>query len=251
MPITGSRRRTFTAQAWTDISSLVPHCKEFLGPSTCFQSRVTPHGEDLCDDYDTNSRECACTAIPQRTTSMNPPPETAKEIARRFTEGAKENFDKSALLAKDITHNIEDIAHQGSDATKDLAQHATETAKEIYQSAALKAKDGLETTKEYVRKNPLPVVVGALAFGAAIGYLLLSRRKQTFGERYVGEPLCSMRESVLAALAPVTKRVHDEYDSVRGGAGKFLKRAHRSEAGRAVDSLSDRIGRVGNNLKFW
>ena len=55
-------------------------------------------------------------------------------------------------------------------------------------------------------------------------------------------------EAFLGALAPVAQRVHDGYDSARDGAGKMLDRVHGGHAG---SSISDQIGRIGNNLKFW
>ena len=112
--------------------------------------------------------------------------------------------------------------------------------------------DTLASSKEYVRQNPVLVVAGALAFGAAIGcMLMMARRQPTFRERYVDEPLDSAREAILAALAPAAQRLHEEYDSARDGAGKAMDRLHRFNPGRTVDSLSTQIGRVGNNLKFW
>lgn len=156
-------------------------------------------------------------------TPINELPEAAREIARRAAEGAKET-----------------------------AQKATDTAKDMYHSAAMKAGDTLTTSKEYVRRNPVPVVLGAIAFGAALGYMLMmARRKPTFSERCVDAPLASVREAILSALTPVAQRVHEEYDSARDGAGKLLDRVHRFSPGRTVDSLSDQIGRVGSNLKFW
>jgi hypothetical protein len=122
----------------------------------------------------------------------------------------------------------------------------------MYHSATLKAEDTLVTSREYVRRNPVPVVLGAIAFGVAIGYtLMMARRKPTFGERYADEPLVAVREAILGALAPVTQRVHKGYDSARDGAGKVMERVHHFGPGHTVESFSDRIGRIGNNLKFW
>lgn len=80
---------------------------------------------------------------------------------------------------------------------------------------------------------------------------MVVQRKSTFGERYVDEPLIAAREAIMGALAPVAQSVHRGYDSARHGAEKALDRAHRFHPGRKSNSFSDRIGRVGNNLKFW
>jgi len=212
---------------------------------------------------------------------MNQLPEAAREIAGQATDVAEETAKRATVAAKDVTGAVRDAAkdvtdaakdayktlsskvEEGAgrtkeyaqhavDATKDAAHHATGSAKDMYQSAALKAEDTLSTSKEYVRQNPVLVVVGALAFGAAIGcMLMMARRHPTFRERYVDEPLDSAREAILAALAPVAQRLHEGYDSARDGAGKAMDRAHRFNPERTVDSLSRQIGRVGSNLKFW
>lgn len=142
-----------------------------------------------------------------------------------------------------------ETAQKVIDVTKDAAHRATESAKEICHSAALRAGDTLATSKDYVRRNPVPVVLGAVALGAAIGYILMSsRRKPTFGERFADEPLASVREAILGALTPVAQSVHDGYDTARDRVGKAM---HRYAPGSTGGHLSDRLCRVGSNLKFW
>ncbi|MEO8614852.1 MAG: hypothetical protein ABI600_06925 [Luteolibacter sp.] len=176
---------------------------------------------------------------------MNQLPEAASEIAGQTADAAKETVQRATLAARNVTGVLEDVA-------KDAANRVTDTAKDMYQSAALKAEDTLATSKEYVRQNPVPVVLGAIAFGAAIGYMLvMARRKPTFRERYVDGSLDSVREAVLAALAPFGQRLHEGYDSAQNGAAKAMDQVNRFNPGRTVDSLSGKIGRVGNNLKFW
>ena len=46
------------------------------------------------------------------------------------------------------------------------------------QNAQSKAQDALVASKNYVRENPVPVIVGALLLGAGIGYLLSQREKE-------------------------------------------------------------------------
>lgn len=179
-------------------------------------------------------------------------PEAAGEIARRVADAAKETAKKATAAAKDVTGVVEDMAGNVTDATKDAATRVTDSAKDMYQSASLKAGDALATSKEYVRQNPVPVVLGAVAFGVAIGYMLvMPRRKPTFSERYADEPLVAVREAILEALTPVAQRVHKGYDSARDGAGKVMDRVHSVGSGHTADSFSDQIGRIGHNLKFW
>lgn len=185
-------------------------------------------------------------------TPVNLLSDAAREIARRAADAAKETAQRATVAANDVTGKVEDVVGDVSNATKDAATRATDMAKEMYQSVALKAEDTLATSKDYVRRNPVPVVLGAVAFGVAIGYMvLLARRKPTFGERYADEPLAAVREAILGALAPVTQSVHKGYDAAREGAGKVMERVPSFGPGRSGDSFSDQIGRIGNNLKFW
>ena len=173
--------------------------------------------------------------------SVNPLPEAAKEIAKKTT-----------AAAKDITDAVEDIGEDIADAGKSTAQYAADKARALYQSAAERAEESLTTSKEYVCRNPLPVVLGAFAFGAALGCLLImARRKPTFSERYADEPLAAVREALIGALAPVTQRMHDGYDSARAGAEKVIDRVHSLSNKRIGNSISHRAGSIGSNLKLW
>ena len=145
-----------------------------------------------------------------------------------------------------------EMAQNATASVEDATKDAGERAKDLYHTAALKAVETLATSKEYVRRNPVPVVLGAVAFGLALGYLLVkARRTPLFGDRHADEPLVAVREAVLGALAPVKQRVHKGYDTAREGAGKVMDGLHDFSSGRAGVSLPDQIGRIGNNLKFW
>ena len=167
--------------------------------------------------------------------------EIAKDSAHLAGDLAREAAERTALSSKEVAN-----------AAKDAAKRAADTAKDLYQSAAVKAEETLEISKEYVRRNPVPVFLGAIAVGAALGYILMMpRRKPTFGERYAEEPMIAVRDAILGAMTPVTQRVHTGYDSALDGAGRAMHRMHRFSSGRAAHSLSDRLGRIGENLKFW
>lgn len=174
------------------------------------------------------------------------------EIARSPAELARQTYDRFTDDAKKFTGVAMKAAGDAIDSGEDAVKHASDSAREIYLSAARKAGDSLETSKDYVRRHPVPVVLGAVALGVAVGYLLMTaRRKPTFGERYADAPMAAMRDAILGALAPVTQRIHNGYDSALDGAEKALDRVHRFDSGHAAHSFSDRIGRIGENLKFW
>ncbi len=145
-----------------------------------------------------------------------------------------------------------EIARQAPDDVRDVANRATRTAKEMYQSAAWQTEDALATTKDYVRRHPVPMVLGVLTFGVVLGYALATaRQKPTFGERYAAEPLAALREAVLSALAPVSQGAHKGYGSALDGAGKAIDRINRLSSKKASGSLPRQMGRIGNTLKFW
>jgi len=86
--------------------------------------------------------------------------------ARKAAQLDPEAYQTVSSKVEEGVERTREYAQHAVDATKDAARHATGTARDMYQSAALKAEDTLSTSKEYVRQNPVLVVVGALAFGA-------------------------------------------------------------------------------------
>jgi len=173
-------------------------------------------------------------------------------LQHKLPEAAKDSIQNLSSKLEEGVEHTKGYAHHAVEVTKDAAHRVTDSAKDIYHSVTHKSGDCLATSKDYVRRNPVPVVLGPLALGAAIGYLIMSnRRRPTLGERFVDQPLNSVRDAILTAFAPVSQRVHDGYDSARGGVENVLERAHHFGSGCRADSMSDRIGRVGSNLKFW
>lgn len=180
-------------------------------------------------------------------------PETATEkITREAADMAKETAKRAADSAKEAADSVAGTATVFADATQDAVGGMTDSAKNICRSAALKTEEVLDTSREYVRLNPVPALLGAITLGAALGCLvMMARRKPTFGERYADEPVDAVRDAIFGAFSPVTKRVHHGYDAARTGAGKAMDRAHRFGKGPNCHSITDQFARFGNNLKFW
>ena len=106
-------------------------------------------------------------------------------------------------------------------------------------------KDSLIQTKAYVRKNPLPVLLGAVACGMAVGCALaiITRREATLRERLIDQPLTNFREALHEALAPLNDHLRHDYASVRDGVEKvFPQRGN---------TWSNQISQASRNLKFW
>lgn len=153
---------------------------------------------------------------------------------------------------------------QTTDAAKDAFQTVRAKADEAYQTVRAKADETIQTvrakadetatrTNEYVRQHPLPSLLGAVAVGVALGYLLaITRRHEpTFREQFVEEPLEAARRALYATLAPVAERLHDGYDAARSCVGSTANKVHHFNGSRAAESVTDQLRRVGGNLKFW
>ena len=232
---------------------VIPHGAE---PAYCVASGNENDHLPFCS-YLTHHQTKLMNTDTLKSPPINYQPEAAKEAAQRAADAVKEAAQRVTDDSRDVAHRatdaVKDIAQRATDATKEAAQHASDAAKEICHTVSVKAEDAMVRTKEYVRENPVPALLGALAFGAALGYMIVMTRRHepTFRERYVNEPLHTAREAIYAVLAPVAQRLHEGYDSARDGAGKALDKMHEFHPSRAVDSWSGQLRRVGSNLKFW
>ena len=157
-------------------------------------------------------------------------------------------------LQDDAPEAVQTATGHASQTAKDALNMASDTAKDLYQNVRAKADDTAVATSEYVRQHPMPSVLGAIALGVGLGYLLaLSARhhQPSLREQYVDEPLDAARDALYAVLAPVAHRIRSGYESARGNAEKALEEAHHFDGSHAAHSLADQVRRVGSNLKFW
>jgi ElaB/YqjD/DUF883 family membrane-anchored ribosome-binding protein len=178
--------------------------------------------------------------------------EPTKELASFASDEVKTSVKNVSVITKDMVGEAEELAGEISHSTVEAAKNVADKAKELYHTAADQAGVTLASTKEYVRKNPLSLVMGSLLLGAAVGYLIINaRRKPTFAERFADEPMVSVRDAIRGAFTPAAHRVHESYDSARQGVGKVMDQVHRLRPGHSRESLSDRISRTAHNLKFW
>ena len=138
-----------------------------------------------------------------------------------------------------------------SGGVSDAAQRASQLAHEAANTVRVKTDEGITRSQEYVRQNPLPTILGALAVGIAVGYLVTRREEETVAERYVSEPIHSAREAIFAVLAPIASKLHHQYDVARSTAGDAVDRLHSRKTKRAAENWLDDARRFGSNLKFW
>jgi ElaB/YqjD/DUF883 family membrane-anchored ribosome-binding protein len=85
-----------------------------------------------------------------------------------------------------ITQNVDQLGQEFQQARQTVENAADEAVR----SVRTNAESALCCASESIRKNPIPIVVGAAAFGVAIGCLIMSgRHTPNFQERYLTEPL--------------------------------------------------------------
>jgi len=157
----------------------------------------------------------------------------------------------STEIGEGVEHTVHVVQH-AADVARNAAHRVSETAREACQTASEKASHTMANSKECVRRHPVSMVLGAVVFGAAVGYLVMgTRRKPGFRERHVEEPLLELREAIQSVLSPVTRRLHQGYGAACDGVGKAIDQVHRHSPGHSSSSVSDRLSQVGKKIKFW
>ena len=97
------------------------------------------------------------------------------------------------MTLESIPENADEFGEILDRTAKPLRQASIDASRAI----CTEAKHALACATEQIRKNPVPIVVGAVAFGVAIGYLIVSgRQTDTFHERYVDEPLAQATDAI-------------------------------------------------------
>ncbi len=129
------------------------------------------------------------------------------------------------------------------------AHHLAAAAQDMARITLHKVGGSLTNSREFVRRNPVPVILGAVAFGAVLDFLLMpGRRTPSLAHRYLDEPFDHARVALLAALAPVTHRLHDGYDLAVDGAERALERVQELRPRNPVACFAQRIARFGSRL---
>lgn len=181
--------------------------------------------------------------------------DVAKETAQKATDAAKETASKVGAAAKETAHKVSEAAteaaHKAGEVAKETAHRVGDAARESYVHVREGCEHTLSRTRTYVRENPVPALLGAFALGALLSYSLSSRRREpTFRERYVDDPLESIRDTVFAALAPVGKRLHNSYESAHHTAEDVLDNAH-DQLSKRGKAWAKHLRNAGQHLKFW
>lgn len=84
---------------------------------------------------------------------------------------------------------------------KEVLKPLEDSAATAYHAIRQETCHLVSSASESIRRNPVPAVVGAAVFGAAVCYLILSgRHEATFKERYVSEPLEDASDSLRTSM---------------------------------------------------
>ena len=93
------------------------------------------------------------------------------------------------------------------------------------------AKNGVADTvcggEALLRSNPVGAVLGALAIGVAIGYLV-SQREPTKRERYIDQPLEDLQSLVRTLADRATKQAGRGSDAAAGAVESLLARIKKN-----------------------
>ena len=128
-----------------------------------------------------------------------------------------------------------------------MAERVQGYAEDTLHTARVRADEAIERGQDYVRQNPVPVVLGALAVGVLVGIAIGRRDEPTLRERYVDEPLDQAHDLLHSLLAPVAKRLRHEYGDIRSQAVDAGDKIHDGY----LDPVFRRARRAADKLKFW
>ncbi len=183
-------------------------------------------------------------------------PEKAGELAQQASTATREAIatarDRAGTAiatarekTNDAMHVARDRATEAYGVARDQTQKALHTAKD-------KTNQALTQSGNYVKENPIPTLLGALAVGIVVG-VLISRKEEerTFRQRFAEDPVNAARGAVFAALAPIAEKLHDQYDTARSGAQHAVNRINTRQNRRAVDDIFSQARRTASHLKFW
>ena len=142
----------------------------------------------------------------------------------------------------------QDTGTMVEDATR-IAESAQNYAEDKFHAVRAKAGEALTRGEEYVRRNPVPIVLGALAVGLLVGVAISRREEPTLRERYVDEPLGQARDLFYSVLAPVASRLRDEFGSAQSAAGNAAEKLQ--DLGGQFSPMFKQARRAAGKLKFW
>lgn len=138
-----------------------------------------------------------------------------------------------------------------SSAEIDTQETPAEVLERVKSDAGERCQLACHRAKEIVTKNPIPTIFGALVFGAAVGYLVYSRREHlSLPDRLVKET-GSLRRALGSGSDRLSSLLHDGLDVASQRARQASGYIHDLPTDDVIHSVSDSLQRLRNRIKFW
>jgi ElaB/YqjD/DUF883 family membrane-anchored ribosome-binding protein len=129
--------------------------------------------------------------------------------------------------------------------TTESIKRVTQATAEACTSAARASRDVVERGVSYTRRNPMKVLLGAVAVGALVAYAL-HRRQTSWQERSFTLPINRMRNWMSATAERAGDTLHDYRDRAADRAADLRERATEI-AGDAMHA----VRKSARGLRFW
>ena len=140
-----------------------------------------------------------------------------------------DEFMEDDPLAASMRSSDEQISGETPGRVRQAAGKVSIAAGEAWEQAKEKAGTARERTEFFLRENPVPTVIGALALGVAIGLAIRYASSSAEKEVEAKSPLGTVDLSVLSLpfLWPLFKSMRRKYedsaDAVKGGVDRLKK----------------------------
>lgn len=179
----------------------------------------------------------------------------AKETVNRLADNVSDAAQRAGNLAQDAGQRVSGLAHDATQRVSEFAHDAGQRVSGLAHDAAevvkQKADRSISVSQDYVRGNPLPTILGALAVGMVVGYLVSRREEEEKVQKLAREPLHAARDAVYSILGPISDRLHHQYDSAKDSADDLYHRINSRKNRKAAEGLLDDARKLGSSLKFW
>ena len=129
--------------------------------------------------------------------------------------------------------------------TTESIKRVTQATAEACTSAARASRSAVERGVNYTRRNPMKVLLGAVAVGALVGFALY-RRQTSWQDRTFTLPIKRMRNWMSATAERAGDTFHDYRDLAADRAADIRERATEL-AGDAVHA----VRKSARGLRFW
>ena len=140
-----------------------------------------------------------------------------------------DEFMEDDPMAAPMRTNEERISAESPGRLRQAAEKVSTVAGDAWEQTKVRASTARERTEFFLRENPVPTVIGALAIGVAIGLAIRFSSSSAEKEVEAKSPLANVDLSILSLpfLWPLFKSLRRKYedstDAVKGGVQRLKK----------------------------